>query len=123
VYVRDFLQRRRQGGFGRFLTAADIVRWNPADATMAVTTVPGLFVGSGRTGNVVMGRGPFGGGSCPAVVILDGVPLEAGERLDQLVRPSEIAGIEVYVDPTFAPPEYYSGRRMPNCSAVLIWTR
>jgi hypothetical protein len=78
---------------------------------------------------------------CEATVFLDGIKLQSGgdylktitvrrkrvevlERgvaIDQLVLPSNIAGIEVYASPATAPTQF----QMVNngCSIILIWTK
>jgi hypothetical protein len=48
--------------------------------------------------------------------------LQPGDEIDRWVSPQEVAGIEVYLDAAFAPPQYGSGRP-DGCSVVLVWTR
>ena len=104
---RDFLERRRtSGGFGRFVTAADIERRKPSAVTDAVRAVPGVQVApGGPQGDVILGRG-----GCPASVFFDGLPLGPNDVIDRWVSPSDVFGIEVYPDAAFAPPEYRGGR-------------
>ena len=62
------------------------------------------------------------GRPCQAAVFLDGLPLDADERIDQYVRPQHVVGVEVYRNGTFAPPKYV-GAQAAFCSVVMFWTR
>jgi hypothetical protein len=53
-------------------------------------------------------------------VFIDDVPAE-GFVIDELVRPDNIEGVEIYRSAYEAPPRYSS--RMNTCGIVLIWTR
>jgi hypothetical protein len=120
--LAEFFDRRRHNPFGRFLTAADLERRRPIEVTEALRGVAGVqVVPGGRLGNAILGRGK-GFGSCRAVVVLDGLALEPNDALDRFVSPQAVAGIEVYPDASFAPPEY-GGARRNGCSVVLVWTR
>jgi hypothetical protein len=116
----EFLARRRHAGFGRFVTAEDLERWKPAVVTAALHGTGVLVAPDGRGGTMI--RGPGRLAYCPALVFLDGTELAPGDRIDEHVRPQQVAGIEVYPDPAFAPPQY-SGPRRNGCSVVLVWTR
>lgn len=123
LLVREFLERRSHGAFGRFVTAEDLARTQPPQVSWALRAVPGLQLApNGRLGHTILGRGKGGAGSCPALVLLDGTALEPGDEIDQFVSPQQVAGIEVYADPAFAPPQY-GGARLTGCSMVLVWTR
>lgn len=141
------LRRRARGiTFGTFITAEQIERRSPAKVTQLFFDVPGIkmlkvhplferyaIFGTSRT----MAGGPS---ACPATVYLDGIRLleggdiiklkdpetgkpvrEAGVAIDDLVSPSQIAGIEVYRSATDAPAQY----QLLNgtCVVVLIWTK
>ena len=58
-------------------------------------------------------------------LILDGWPVDLmpGQTTDNLVRPAEILGIEVYPNPggVGAPGRYRVPR--PDCGVLMIWTR
>ncbi len=118
--LREFLDRRRTGAYGRFVTAADIDRRNPFWATDALRGTGMLVRPSGRVGNAI--RGPGRLRNCLANVFLDGLPLDPTESIDAYLGPRQVAGIEVYPDPAFAPPQYSSPWRN-GCSVVLFWTR
>ncbi len=118
--LREFLDRQRHSAFGRFLTAQDIARTEPVNITKTLPALGLQLVSNGHLGTAILGRTKRGE-PCPATVVLDGAPLPAGDDLDQLVRPDQVAGIEVYTDATFAPPQYF-GPLMNDCSVVLVWT-
>ncbi len=119
--LREFLDRRRNSASGRFVTAADIDRWKPFWATDALRGT-GMLVrpNGGGVGNAI--RGPGRLQHCPANVFLDGLPLDPTESIDAYLGPRQVAGIEIYPDPAFAPPQYSSPSRN-GCSVVLFWTR
>lgn len=120
-FMRDFLERQRDNPFGRFLTRADFQQRRPVLITDALRAMPGLQIDTDeRHGNVILGRSKKGG-SCPAVVVVNGLTLPQGERLDPWASPDGVVGVEVYVDATHAPPQYgVQGRT--DCSVVLVWT-
>lgn len=60
-----------------------------------------------------------GPGNCPVHVYVDGWPLRGA--IDQAVRASDIAALEVYADPALAPVLYRYYPKRP-CPLVLIWT-
>ncbi|HVE78247.1 MAG TPA: carboxypeptidase regulatory-like domain-containing protein [Gemmatimonadaceae bacterium] len=111
---RGFSTRMEQG-FGRFLTAERIQRSGAYLVTNLLMTVPGLRGGHANGRPVIVGRD-----DCVPEVYLDGVLLSGGaSELDRWVRPADVGGIEVYADPTLAPPQYSHG----NCATVLVWTQ
>jgi hypothetical protein len=59
---------------------------------------------------------------CTPAVFLDGTKVQmSGITLDDLIRPADIEGIEIYRSMSEAPPEYQGLNS--GCSAILIWTR
>ena len=57
---------------------------------------------------------------------LDGTPVRGlggrmGESIDDLVRPQEIAGIEIYVSASSLAAEF--GGSTSQCGVVAIWTK
>jgi hypothetical protein len=118
--LREFLDRRPTSAGGRFLTAADYERWKPAEVTDALRSTGVLIEPRGRIGNAI--RGPGRMGSCLANVFLDGLPLDPTESIDTYLGPRQVAGVEVYPGPAFAPPQYSNPWRN-GCSVVLFWTR
>lgn len=121
--VREFRDRVSHSVTGRFVTAADIARLDPIEVSSTLPTKGMQVVPNGRLGHTIVGQSKFGG-TCQAVVILDGTVLDSGDDVDKLVRPADVAGIEVYANPDFAPPEYGGARLSRNgCSVVLVWTK
>jgi hypothetical protein len=120
--VAEFLQRRRFRTFGRFILGEEIARRRDFDVTDALRGIAGIQLEpNGRLGKTILGRSALGGW-CKALVILDGMPLEPTDDIDHWVGAQQVAGIEVYPDDAYAPPEYGLGHRN-FCSVVLVWTK
>ncbi len=117
--IDEFLERKRRGAFGRFITAEQIERTGPIAVTDALRMTPGVrVVPTGGFGNAIRGRG-----NCAPAVVLDGMPVADGDReIDTLVSPQQVAGIEVYLDAGSAPIQY-GGARANGCGVVLFWTK
>ena len=113
--ITGFLERRERGGFGRYLTREEIERVRPFRTTDVFRQLPGVnIVPSGSFGSVLLMRG-----GCSPVIYLDGLKLQDGsEELDQIVQPSDIAGVEVYTGLAGAPAEFPGN----GCGSVVIWT-
>jgi hypothetical protein len=120
VLLSDFYRRADEGAFGTFITYADIDRWRPVRVSdLLAARVPGvqLSPSPGRGGNNVIIRG-----TCSPTIYIDGVRVNLlGQNLDELVRPGELEGVEVYRSVAEAPP-LYQGMNA-GCSAILFWTR
>jgi hypothetical protein len=125
--VLDEFHRRMARGVGLFITRAEIERDNPAVVSDVLRArVPGLRVqysSRARGGSIRLGRAPAGAGGmygCPAQIFMDGRP--AGEvRIDDLVHPLDVEGIEVYPGLATVPAEFYDWDS--RCGVVAIWTR
>ena len=121
---RDFLGflQRRKGGFGHFLTRADIEKRHPFEFTDLFRMIPGFRVvptsnaGFGHT--ILSTRGASFSGPCKPAIYLDGVKLIGVDDIDGLVMPSDIAAVEAYAGPAGAPLQYTSG----FCGSILVWT-
>ena len=113
--MRDFWLRRERG-WGRYFTAADIERRRPVHVSDMLFGIPGLRVW--RTGTTTEVTCAVGG---RPTVWVDGFPLD-GWDMDTYVRPGQVAGIEVYSYSPSTPPEFV----MPGsgeCGAIVIWTK
>jgi hypothetical protein len=134
---------RRQTGIGRYVTEEEIKARGVFETTQALWNVLGTRVvwngyqnvvyltrpvGTGRSAPAASGGGVGGYNNlCAPAYWVDGfamaVPHPGDDAADpnEFVRPSEIRGIEVYVDPSAVPPQY----RRPDveCGVVLIWTK
>jgi hypothetical protein len=61
-------------------------------------------------------------GECSVQYYIDGAPQPPDYgHIDQLVRPQDIAAVEIFRNPAEVPPQYR--RRGSDCGVVLIWTR
>lgn len=109
--------KRAKGGMGTFITPEQIAQRQAFDVTDYLRTVPGLRVipGSGFGGSIQLRN-------CTPTVFVDGMQLFQGaDDLSELVRASEVAGIEVYNSSTSTPSEFQRG--MNGCGAVVVWTK
>jgi hypothetical protein len=114
-----FAERSKRGGFGRFITEADINRRNPMVLTDVLRTVPGVrVVPNGQFGYTVQGRG-----NCTPDLFIDGMRvLDGTAQIDQLVRPTDVAGVEVYTGGAGAPAQL-QGPGGSACGVVAVWSR
>lgn len=110
---------RKKSGFGRYMTADDIDQRQPLVMTDLMRTMPGMTVSpNGQFGYVMRGRG-----GCTPDVIIDGMRvMEGADEIDNLIRPGDVDGVEVYTSSTGVPPEY-AGVGGSSCGAVLVWTK
>lgn len=134
--IRGFYERQEwheKLGLGHFFTFEDIERRKPRLISHMIADVPGTrldcssgpglfscelsFVGIPRTA-----------GCQRADVYIDGLNviksdgLSAGaHKIDELVNPAEIAGVEVYPGPASTPAEFSGASG--SCGVVAIWTR
>ncbi len=114
--IPGMADERRSRGSGHFVSRSEIERRRPAYASDVLRRVPGVSLRpSSGVGNVVRLRG------CRPAIFMDGVQALNAE-LDEMARPSDIEGIEIYGSWAGVPPEYVdrSGR---SCGAILVWTR
>ena len=116
VYMRGFYERRKQRGTGHFVDRAEIEKRRPAYTSDLLRTVPGMSVRmSPRLGAIVRVRG------CRPAIFLDGVQA-VGAELDDVTRPGDIDGMEVYSSWAAIPPQF-NDRQGGRCGAIIIWTR
>lgn len=122
---RGFYDRRMDGerrGAGFFMDQVAIDRRVAASTTSLIQDAPGVRVTcAGRSCNVGSTRGSCGN---LTVYINGAVAMGAGRTgmsIDELVRPTEIAALEVYSDRSSTPGEYLDASG--SCGAVVIWTR
>lgn len=140
---------RRRSGAGRYITASDVRKRNPIRTSDLFNSLPGLGVERDAyemDDAIVMRRY---GNSCTPAFYVDGhfmATLTTGE-LDTMMRPGEIAGIEIYSD-TSAPMQFRpfvastdlsafvdtlpvatrakshrGDEDLGGCGSVVIWTR
>ena len=123
--------RRRQAGFGHFLTRDEIDKRDPlvlSDLLQGMSGVRVTCTGARRCAVTMRAASTmFFRGKCNPSVVLDGVLLQPGGTsggglgLNDLVNPFNIEALEVYPGPEGVPVQY-SGYLSP-CGAILVWSR
>lgn len=137
--IRGFYERREWGeklGRGYFFTAEDIERRRPRLITHMIADLPSTRLdcsGSPRRRECELRfvSNPVTIGCQRANVYINSVRViksdqdphpEAGPHsLDQMVLPSEIAGVEVYPGAASLPAEFTGASG--SCGAIVIWTK
>lgn len=142
---------RRAGGTGYFVAEDEILQRTPAKLTDVLRTIPAVrtlsdFGGDGATGaeiyfrNALRGLDSDGGRPCLPTLVFDGAIVRHGGplpdprkqrigaarsgrpiRLDELVHPQNVAGIELYPSGAGVPPQWAGSDAY--CGVVLIWTK
>ncbi|MFV1988336.1 MAG: hypothetical protein ACC682_13730, partial [Gemmatimonadota bacterium] len=132
--IRGFYDRRTWGdrtGLGQFLSIEDIERRSPSAVTSLLREFPGIEVRCSGTRDCQV-RTTRASGCREVNIYLNGT-LTLGEgrsgpaarasgiSIDELVRPFEIAGLEIYTGAGSVPAEF-SGTT-GRCGAIAIWTK
>jgi hypothetical protein len=114
-----FMDRKNRNFGGKFFTQEDIEERSPFVMTDLMRMAPGMQVSpNGGMGYVLRGRG-----GCTPEVFIDGMKVMQGaDDIDNMVRPNEVQGVEVYSSTVGVPAEY-GGANGGNCGVVLIWTK
>lgn len=120
------MERQSLLGFGHILSRDQIEdrqALNVADLLLDVPRVRVVQRGGGRDPAIVfLGRG----GECTPKVFVDGVHQNRGGAagtaavVDEVVRPHQLEGVEVYRGLAETPGEYYDEN---HCGAILLWTK
>ena len=126
--VKGFYERKYWGELvsgGTFFTAADIERRRPVLISHMIADEMGIYLDCGlRQSSCKLlnrrGSSRFVPGGCEMSVWVDGVNIGKGGP-DSVVRPVEIAGLEIYRGPASLPGEF-SGSDS-GCGVVAIWTK
>ncbi len=123
--------RRREVGFGHYLTRADIDKRDALIMSDLLHDMPGVRVTctGARHCDVTMraANSMFMRGKCQPSVVLDGVVLRPGGAgrgdlsLDDLINPFNVEALEVYPSPAGVPAQY-AGYLSP-CGAIIAWSR
>lgn len=111
---------RKKGGAGRFFTARDVERLQPAEISDLLRHAPTLELSTDNSHNVrIRMRGDTG--PCTPAIFLDGKQLVYWTLADlnSLVQPDELVGMEVYT-PSMTPAEF---RTKIGCGTIVVWTR
>ena len=106
---------------GNFLTRDDIEKRQSILTTDLFRTIPGLNVAfDGNNYTVQSSRA--GNMSCPMQWYLDGSPFDNSDNsLDQMLRPDDIEGIEIYKSASEVPVQYQG--QHASCGTILVWTK
>jgi hypothetical protein len=135
-------ERKRAAGAGLFITAKDIEAKPATRTTQVVENIPSIYVRRvGGDRYAIFARG-VGGAECPATLWLDGIRVGGGSEqmidrrgrityrretgeIDQLVTPTEIAGVEVYARGMIAPPQFLppNDPDASRCAVIVFWTK
>jgi len=117
-WLHDFNERRKANAFGRFFTRNAIKRANKQLGSELLRTIPGVTLQAARRfGNVVRMRGC----KFAPLIWLDGVRVPNAE-FDEVAKPDDIAGLEVYTSVAGTPVQFMD-RSNAGCGTIVIWTR
>jgi len=115
------MQWNSRAGIGRFITRDAIDLRNPVDMSDMLREIPRVGVNRARgTGAFVTMRGARG--ECTPALYIDGARANRRDRayMDEMVRPMDVEGVEVYVGLAQLPGEYFDEN---HCGVLLVWTR
>lgn len=113
--LAEFNERKAASNFAKFFDQKDVKKRNPLYLSDMLRSVAGSTISSNGAGNRILLRG------CKPMVWVDGMRAP-GAELDEMVRPDDIAGLEVY--PSNAGlPAGYQDRNNRMCGAIIVWTR
>ena len=117
--MADFY-KRRDTGFGRYMTKDEIDRMNPRFLTDVLRRFPGVTLVPGYMG--VRQHVRLRSGRCAPQIVMDGMPLAGSSELDlDTITPYSVEALEVYNNGATAPVEL-QGRNW-GCGVIVIWTR
>jgi hypothetical protein len=115
-HLAEFYGRKESNNFGKFFEQKDIEKRHAIYLSELLRNVAGASLqASGRAGNRVLLR------DCQPMVWLDGMRAQ-GAELDDVARPSDVAGLEVYPSSAGLPPQYQD-RNNRMCGAIVVWTK
>jgi hypothetical protein len=115
-HLQEFYEHKANNNFAKFFERKDIVKQNPAYLSELLRSVAGASLSaSPRTGNSISFR------NCKPMVWVDGMRAP-GAELDDVARPMDVAGLEVYPSSAGLPPQYQD-RNNRMCGAIMVWTR
>lgn len=129
----DAFRHRLRTGNGVYITRAEIERQRPSYVTDLLRTIPGVdVVASGPGSRPVVQMARAAGRDCATQIFVDGfllnrrVTTDQGPRsdvfrVDDVVSPDAVEGIEVYRGLSTIPPEFLTPDA--TCGVIAIWTR
>jgi hypothetical protein len=111
--------KRKDAGFGYFVTPEEIDRRNPIRASDLLREIPLLQVTYINNKAQVSGRGVGSDRNC-LIYVIDGVQWR--ENLDDFLMPQQVGAIEVYSSQRLPSdvPGAYNGQ---SCDMAVIWTK
>jgi hypothetical protein len=114
--LQEFMEHRKTNKFGHYFDQAQIQAKSPRYVSELFRNIPGarLFPAASGGSKLTL-RG------CRPKIWVDGVNAQDAE-IDDVIAPSEIAGIEIYPSWAGTPPQYMD-RENRACGVVLIWSR
>jgi hypothetical protein len=119
--LAGFYQRSGRRRQGHFLTRDIIDQARASRTSDLLRRIPGLAFRQTRKGGfAIRGRG-----GCEPQVYLDGMDVNmfgTATSVDDLVRPEDLEGIEVYGSSSI-PVEFNRNHPGDQCGAVMLWTR
>lgn len=117
------LDRYQRSGRGHFVTREDIERRGGVFTEHLVKNVPGVWVVPSRDGRGydILMRGVGTVYRCRPQIFLNGMRMIGAMSLHDLVTPNMVEGIEVYRNPSQAPPEMVDPAN--KCGVIALWTR
>ncbi len=118
--IPGFDQRAKRG-LGTFINEDDIAKRQSILLTDLFRTVPGLNVAFDGS-NYTVQSSRAGNTSCPMQWYLDGSPFDNSDNgIDQMLRPDDIEGIEIYKSASEVPVQYQG--QHASCGTILVWTK
>jgi carboxypeptidase family protein/TonB-dependent receptor-like protein len=112
---------RAKRGMGNFMTRDDIEKRQSILLTDLFRSIPGLNVAFDGS-NYTVQSSRSGNRSCPMQWYLDGAPFDNSDNsIDQMLRPDDIEGIEVYKSASEVPVQYQG--QNASCGTILVWSK
>jgi hypothetical protein len=125
----DNFRRRVRSGLGIYITRSQIEEHRPMHVSDLLRTVPGVQLeatGAGTRPRVTFGRAS--GSDCATQIFVDGFLVNRGGpggvndiRLDDVVSPGAVEGIEIYRGLSTVPAEFLNADA--GCGVIAVWTR
>ena len=115
--------QRKKSGLGYYMDRDQIEKSAAISTTDLFRQVPGLTVAWDGQGYQIQVNRTTNAGMCPVAYYIDGSPfLSLGDDIDQIVRPEDIAAIEVYKSSAETPMQFQGSDGGP-CGTIVIWTK
>jgi hypothetical protein len=115
-HLDEFYNHKENNNFAKFFEQKEIEKRHPLFLSELLRSVAGANLApSSRSGNRVLLR------NCKPMVWVDGMRAP-GAELDEVARPTDVAGLEIYPSSAGLPPQYQD-RNNRMCGAIMVWTR